>query len=98
MKIKKGIPKHPIQPLIVAEDGVHRFKPNKIVQFLLDSARAGAKNDLNSLACMDFSNDDWTQFAQLIGYSFSGWGTLSYVSNKAWNKASRRDVYDNKKE
>lgn len=38
--------------------------------------------DLNTLALMDFSRDDWTQLAQLIGYSVSGAGDLSYFDRK----------------
>ena len=29
--------KHPIQPVIVDKNNVHRFKENKIVRFLLDN-------------------------------------------------------------
>ncbi len=69
--------KHPIQPDSI-EDGVLRFKRNKIVEFLLDAGPF----DMNQLAHMPFSDEDRVQFAQLIGYSVSGWGTLSYVSEE----------------
>ncbi|MEJ2124153.1 MAG: hypothetical protein P8Y47_04895, partial [Alphaproteobacteria bacterium] len=32
-----------------------------------------------ALACMDFSNDDRAQFAQLIGYSLNGAADLGYM-------------------
>ncbi len=75
---------HPHQPLGQDEDGVIRFKQNKIVRFLLEMGQF----DMNKLAMMNFSNEDRTQFAQLIGYSRSGFGDLSYVSDEAWEVAT----------
>lgn len=73
-------PRMPLQPI---RDG--RFVPNKIVQHLLDVAPI----NLNDLARMGFSNNDWTQFAQLIGYSLSGFGGLSYVDDEAYDAAQK---------
>jgi hypothetical protein len=67
-----------MQQIVWAKDGVVRFRQNAIVRFLLD---AGPHN-MNTLACMNFSKDDEEQFAQLIGYSVSGFGDLSYASRK----------------
>ena len=75
--------KHPIQPLALDENGVMRFKENKIVRFLLDAGQF----DMNQLAMMEFSNDDREQFAQLIGYSLSGFSELSYVSDETYEAA-----------
>jgi hypothetical protein len=80
------IARHPIQPIIVAEDGLLRFKKNAIVRFLLD---AGGY-DLNALGRMSFSDDDREQFAQLIGYSVSGFGELSYASKRRVDLADKR--------
>ena len=74
--------KHPMQP-IVNVDGVHRFKSNAIVRYLLDAGPF----DLNKLAIMPFSQEDREQFAQLIGYSVSGYGELSYVRRKLVDEA-----------
>lgn len=71
--------KHPIQPLQM-EDGVLRFKRNKIVEYLLDHGGI----DMNKLAMLEFSQEDREQFAQLIGYSHSGSGDLGYVSDEVW--------------
>lgn len=60
--------RHPIQPVVVDERGVERFKANAIVRYLLDHGGI----DLNQIAAMDFSADDRCQFAQLIGHSVSG--------------------------
>lgn len=69
--------KHPMQPIAKDEQGVVRFKHNQIVRYLLDYAsRRGCS--LNELAKMPFSTDDWTQFAQLMGYSVSGAAELDY--------------------
>ncbi|MBI5768736.1 MAG: hypothetical protein HZA93_13140 [Verrucomicrobia bacterium] len=62
------------QPMVRDRDVV-RFKKNEIVDFLLRNGRF----DLNALARMQFSDADRAQFAQLIGYSVSGYGELSYV-------------------
>jgi hypothetical protein len=71
--------KHPIQPLQM-ENGVLRFKRNKIVEHLLDKGGL----DMNHIARQDFSQEDREQFAQLIGYSHSGSGDLGYVSDEVW--------------
>ncbi len=80
--------KHPIQPVVVV-DGVHRFKENKIVRFLLEDGPFDM-NDLAIRACQgQFSDEDQEQFAQLIGYSVSGACDLSYVSNRVANRGLR---------
>lgn len=68
-----------MQP-IVKSDSVIRFKANAIVALLLEeSAKRGF--NLNDLAIRDFSQADWEQFYQLIGYSLSGYHELSNVSD-----------------
>ena len=78
--------KHPVQPLEVDELGIIRFKTNKIVRFLLENG----PNDMNKIATLTFSDEDRVQFAQLIGYSFIGFGDLSYVSDKEYERANRK--------
>ena len=69
---------HPMQPIEVAEDGVTRFKRNAIVCLLLDAGPF----DMNILARLPgISQEDRAQFAQLIGYSVSGYGELPYALN-----------------
>lgn len=88
--------KHPIQPTETDEHGVLRFKPNAIVRYLLDNGSI----DLNDLAALDFSQDDREQFAQLIGYSISGYSELSYVSDDTCGAAAMMadDGYENSNE
>lgn len=82
--------KHPIQP-IEKTGGVARFKENKIVSYLLEvGQRNGA--GLNEIAGMPFSQEDRVQFAQLIGYSLSGYSELSYVSDDDYNAAAQMEA------
>lgn len=63
---------HPAQPIGDDGHGCTRFKANQIVSFLAESR-------LNELATMGFPEEDWRQLAQLLGYSVSGYGDLSYA-------------------
>lgn len=54
---------HPNQ-LLISSEGVLRYKPNAIVQFLLETH---PDYDLKKLENLSFSNEDRQQFAQLIG-------------------------------
>lgn len=75
--------RHPIQPVEKDARGVARFKANAIVQYLLDSGPF----DMNHLAAVPFSREDREQFAQLIGYSLSGFGDLGYASDEVYDAA-----------
>ena len=77
---------HPIQPLLKDDNGVLRFKQNAIVKYLLDAGPF----DMNKLLMLPFSQEDQEQFAQLIGYSLSGFGDLSYVSDETYNLAEAK--------
>lgn len=69
---------HPMQPIIMVGNVV-RFKENAMVRRLLDVAGKHGCS-LNDLAGMGFSAEDHMQLAQLIGYSVSGYGDLSFAS------------------
>lgn len=84
---KRPPAKHPVQPLEMV-GSVLRFKSNAIVRHLLDAGPF----TMNTLAMMDFSQEDREQFAQLIGYSHSGSGDLGYVSSEVWCAA--QEVFD----
>jgi len=74
----------PIQPI---KDG--RFQKNAIVEYLLDWATERGMG-MNEIAVMDFSKEDRQQFAQLIGYSLSGYSSLTnYVDDDAYNAAAK---------
>lgn len=78
--------RHPMQPVVFDQHGVVRFKANAIVRYLLDNGGI----DMNHLALQNFSEEDEMQFAQLIGYSVSGYGDLSYASRRSVSTADRR--------
>ncbi len=77
--------RHPIQPVAPDSHGRPRFKQNAIVRYLLDAGPF----DMNDLAMKRFSDEDLEQFAQLIGYSLDGFGSLSYVSDETYHAAKR---------
>lgn len=68
--------KHPVQPIRLDKDGVARFKKNDLIIWLV----ANSGIDLNTIAKQGFSKSDQRQFAQLIGYSVSAYGELSYAA------------------
>jgi len=74
----------PIQPLQKDKQGVSRFVHNSIVRELLDTHPT---MDMNMIASSKFTDQERTQFAQLIGYSLSGFGELSYVDDETYNAA-----------
>ncbi|WP_225988633.1 hypothetical protein [Leclercia adecarboxylata] len=77
----------PMQPLVMDAHGTLRFKENPIVRKLLDYA-AEPGYGLNEIARAQFDAEDQMQLAQLIGYSLSGYGTLSYVTDKSYDRAA----------
>lgn len=88
-------PKHPMQPIVLDEHNVVRFKGNKIVEFILENAEKcvssnpyhRGKLDLSFIASMKFPQEDVEQFWQLLGYSVSGYGELSFISPATVNTA-----------
>lgn len=77
----------PNQPIYKDEHGTSRFRANEIVRRLLEDGPF----DMNQIALWQgVSDEDRAQFAQLIGYSVSGWGSLSYVTPEQADEAGRR--------
>lgn len=77
----------PMQPIVMVGDVV-RFQPNAIVRWLLDNQRI----DLNEIAVhlKTFPVSDREQFWQLLGYSVSGYGDLSFVRRKTIDRADAK--------
>ena len=66
----------PMQPVVITDDGIVRFQKNTIVRFLLDAGHFG----MNQISLLPgVTQEERSQFAQLIGYSVSGFGDLSYT-------------------
>ncbi|EPA0058723.1 hypothetical protein ACQYIJ_000657 [Enterobacter cloacae] len=79
--------KLPMQPLVIDSHGTLRFKENPIVRKLLDYATEHGYG-LNEIARDELEAEDQMQLAQLIGYSLSGYGTLSYVTDESYDRAA----------
>lgn len=92
--------RHSMQPVIWDGKGVIRFQENPIVSYLLNWAQNNGLG-LNELAALSASEvwtkNDWEHFAQLHGYSVSGWGSLSYVRETTYERADykRARLLDN---
>jgi hypothetical protein len=89
MEGRMNNPKNPIQPLVKDASGTIRFKRNSIIDALLEHGQKTGFG-LNEIAFKFASpqhNDDHAQLAQLIGYSLSGYGELSYVSDYSYATA-----------
>lgn len=65
---------HPQQPQVWV-DNVLRFRQNALVRRLVDEL----PGTMNTIASWDGTREDQAQLAQLIGYSVSGYGGLSYA-------------------
>ncbi len=76
-------PAYPDQPLLVDDEGIVRFRANRIVAYLLDAGPVS----MNHLAELPFSREDKKQFAQLLGYSVCGYGDQHYVDDEAYDRA-----------
>lgn len=83
--------KQPIQPLVLDSQVVLRFQENKLVQALLKHGQETGLG-LNELARIEADPADRMQLAQLIGYSLSGYGGLSYVTDDEYKAAAT--MYD----
>ncbi|ELT7764224.1 hypothetical protein ACVGX7_08915 [Enterobacter hormaechei] len=79
--------KLPMQPLAIDAHGTLRFKENPIVRKLLDYATEHGYG-LNEIALDEFEAEDQMQLAKLIGYSLSGYGSLSYVTDESYDRAA----------
>lgn len=82
-----------MQPLVYDSNGTLRFKANRIVADLIDRATAAKIMDLNTIRAEaqlhnKYTKEEQQQFAQLIGYSLSGYAELGYVTDAAWKRAN----------
>ena len=82
--------RYPLQPVVWDGKGVVRFQANPIVRYLLNwaSERGMGLNELTiNGSGLGWTKADWEHFAQLHGYSVSGWGGLSYVCDRTYVEA-----------
>jgi hypothetical protein len=78
-----------LRPLVIANDGMVRFKPNAACRWLIDEGGRRGLGFMNSLATVEMSAEDRMEFAQLIGYSVGGYSELSYVTDESSEAAER---------
>ncbi len=75
-KMPKG---QPMQPIYLDEEGTPRFKDNAIIRKLCDEKIISLNDIAMWLGDVDVPVEDAEQFWQLLGYSTSGYGDLSFV-------------------
>jgi len=80
---QEPISKQPMQPVYEDDFGTVRFKGNSIVEHLMQNGNI----DMNGIDSLNFPKEDREQFAQLIGYSLSGYRDLSYTSKESYKEA-----------
>jgi hypothetical protein len=61
----------PTQPLLLS-DGDARFQQNPLVRYLVDWAKTKGCSMEDLAMLPNIEADDWAQFRQLIGYSYTG--------------------------
>lgn len=84
---ERGRAAHPMQPVVLDRGGVAHFKSNTLVRYLLDAG----PYDLDHLHLLpNIPPEDHVQLAQLIGYSVSGFGDLSFVPRDVVQEAGKR--------
>lgn len=72
----------PMQPIKLDKHGTPRFVENRIVNTLLEKCQAhgyGLNQIASDLCRGNYTEHEMIQLAQLIGYSVSGFGDLSYA-------------------
>jgi hypothetical protein len=68
-----------MQPIEVAADGNIRFRQNAIVNWLWESGKVSLNEILAVASDRSMPIEDIEQFWQMLGYSVSGFGDLSFV-------------------
>jgi len=75
-----------VQDVYTDEKGVERFKENLLVSMLIDNFEYNGLKGFNALSVYyqvnDIPEENYSQITQLIGYSLSGWHTLSTTSDE----------------
>jgi hypothetical protein len=75
----------PMQPIVLV-DGIVRFKRNAVVDWLLCNGYI----DLNKIPTWNLPVEDVEQFWQLLGYSVSGYGELSFIREETIAEADKK--------
>ncbi len=81
--------KHPVQPLVLGDDGRTMFKKNRIIRYLLDAGSI----KLDDLTKLDFDDEDWTQLRQLLGCSLDAFQYFNHVDDDTYERAAKQKVH-----
>lgn len=87
-RVEKMPKTQPMQPIYLDENGTPRFKDNAIVRRLFDSKLISLNDIAEWLDSVPV--EDAEQFWQLLGYSTSGYGDLSFVRPETIAKADAK--------
>ena len=66
---------HPGQPTVIRNDGPEEFIGNEVVKHVFEASGL----TLDNLALEDFSDEDRSQFLQLLGVKVSQWQSQGYT-------------------
>lgn len=81
------------QNIIKDINGRDRFEENLLVGVLVDNFKYKNMSGLNALSFYYQANgvaeEHYSQITQLIGYSISGWGTLSTTTDEDWEEIQK---------
>jgi hypothetical protein len=92
VRVKKNTKARPpeMQPIHLV-DGVARFRKNAIVDWLFKTGKIDLNEILATAQMLEdaFPVEDVEQFWQMLGYSVSGYGDLSFVRKKTVEKADK---------
>ncbi len=78
--------KPPMQPIGFDDQGVARFRANDVVQWLWETGQI----DLNRIRVERFNKYDVAQFWQMLGYSVSAYGELSFIPKAVVEEADAK--------
>jgi hypothetical protein len=80
----------PMQPIAKDDDGVARFRANDVVRWLIDVKGISLNEVAIAAQNGNFDRYDVAQFWQMLGYSVSGYGDLSFIPKSIVRKADEK--------
>lgn len=83
--VRELLSNSPMQPVEIDNNGVARFRENKLVSLAIDRL----PNGMNTLRMWQATDEERTQVAQLVGYTIGGYAELDYVSDEAYLRAEQ---------
>ena len=79
-----------MQPIAPDSHGVARFRENDVIRWLVD-VKGVNLNEVSRVAqTEEFDRYDVAQFWQMLGYSVSGYGDISFIPKSVVEKADSK--------